>query len=55
MIYCPKYGTWIFREECDYSEDCWELEAWDSCVILRKKMSQGEKELRKYLDSTKKS
>jgi len=23
MIYCPKFDTWIFREECDYGEDCW--------------------------------
>jgi len=24
MIYCPKFDTWIFREECVYDEKCWD-------------------------------
>jgi len=40
MIYCPKYKTWIHRGECDLEDACWDLEDWDSCVILKSQVER---------------
>jgi len=47
MMWCPKFEEWIFREECDYDESCWELENWDTCQILKRKILEAEKERRR--------
>lgn len=44
MIYCPKYETWIFREECDKDDECYQLENWWDCEILSREVEKMAKE-----------
>jgi len=53
MIYCPKYETWIFREECDKDDECYQLENWWVCVILSREVKKmEEEELRKIEEAS---
>ena len=48
MIYCPKRETWIFPQECDKDDECYQLENWWDCVILSREVKKmEEEELRK--------
>jgi len=50
VIYCPKYQTWIhYPEDCDYGGECWQLEDWDSCVILKRKVKKVERRVERVV------
>ena len=39
--FCPKHEAWIFQDECDQGDECWDVPDWDACVVLRKEVQKG--------------
>lgn len=44
MRYCPKYDTWIHKDECEETEDCWNSQNWDACYKLKAQVTKAERE-----------
>jgi anti-sigma factor ChrR (cupin superfamily) len=40
MIFCPKYGTWIHKEECEKDSECYDLVNWDDCILLKREVKR---------------